>query len=327
MFKSILALSLNKIATSRWISRAKVIENLRNKFLFVFDFYCDHRSFVTAIAIENTSACNRRCPYCPHFWSPRPKKLMPESLFKKIISDLSDLSYSGALTFAPWGEPLLDDRLLSFVQHAKSKIPKCSIYLTTNGDLLTLPVFRALVSAGVEAFDVSDHFNVVGDRYVHETPAQAIETYNRVNNDEQAKIHFHDFTYKRIRRIDTFHNRSDLILIEEKVSIEKFCRRCDLAESIMPIDYRGEVKICARQWHSSPTFGNITDNHIKDLWNGADYKNLRRNLRKGIFEIELCRNCGFGFLPDVETLTAKKLKNPAVPPEQRNGESPKCKEF
>jgi len=215
-----------------------------------------------------------------------------------MIDDLGRLKYRGKIIFAPWSETLLDERLPSFVRYAKARLPKSQIVVQTNGDLLTREKFEELREAGVGHIDVSDHYRREGDRYVIEEPRQAIRTYRQVDDAAKKMIHFHDLNYKRIRKIEPFHNRSGLVPLQDLISHERLYKKCSLPEGTMTINHAGEVLLCCRQWVDLPSFGNIKNDDIKKIWNAAEFRKIRKNLREGIFELELCRECGYGYLPD-----------------------------
>jgi len=231
---------------------------------------------------------------------------MPEPIFKKIVDDLSSLDYGGNIIFAPWSEALLDSRLPHFVAYGRSKLPKCHIEIQTNGDLLTFDKFKELCRAGVDEFHVSEHFKIADDQYVRDVPRQAIKTYLKLDQDDKKAIHFDDSNSKRIMRMDWFHNRSGLVPLQDCVSIESLCSKCDFPESILSINYKGGVLLCAKQWKDHPTFGNVQDKPLKDIWQETRYKGIRKNLRKGVFELELCRNCWFGYLPEASQIEGLK---------------------
>lgn len=54
--------------------------------------------FFTNVAIETTTVCNRKCPYCPHAYIKREEAFMDTSLFKHIINELAKINYTGTIT-------------------------------------------------------------------------------------------------------------------------------------------------------------------------------------------------------------------------------------
>jgi len=298
MIKRVYVKSVNHLIKNPFLNKVKAAQFLWNHFSFLKDFYYECRDLPDFLAIENIGECNRRCPYCPHYWSPRNRNQMPEPIFKKIVDDLGDSDYRGRIFLAPWGEALLDTRLPSLVRYARKKIPGCFIEVQTNGDLLTYEKFRELVSAGVNEFHVSEHYKIMDGRYVIDEPKQDVRKFLELDKENRKLFHFDDRNSKRVMRMDRFHNRSGLVPLKDEISIKDLCRICDLPEAILSINYKGDVVLCARQWKDDPTYGNVMDERLTTIWNHVEYRRIRKELRKGIFNLDLCKSCNFGYLPD-----------------------------
>ena len=106
--------------------------------------------------------------------------------------------------------------------------------------------------------------------------------------------------------MDMFHNRCGLVPLKDCISYENLSKTCDWPEGGITIDSKGQVLLCCRQWTDKPTYGNVQNEHISDIWKRAEFSRIRKNLRKGIFELELCNTCGMGYLPDADQV--EKLK-------------------
>jgi MoaA/NifB/PqqE/SkfB family radical SAM enzyme len=288
------------------ISKLKVFKYLKDNVSYLQDNYYKYKRMADSVAIENTADCNRKCPYCPHFWTDREKGLMPESLFKKIIDDLASFGYRGKIIFAPWSEPLLDKRLSSLVKYTKSKLPKSKITILTNGDFLTVKKTMELVDAGVEEVDVSDNYTVSENQYTIDEPKQAIQTYNQLDEKYKKSVHFHDLNYKKIRGLDRFHNRSALVPLKDCIAVESLFKMCELPEMILAINYKGEALLCVRQWRDTPVYGNVSFEHVKDIWRKEEFVQERAALRKGIFKWDVCKDCGVGYPLDPMELSSLK---------------------
>ena len=107
-----------------------------------------------AIAIEINSACNRRCRWCPNHDNIRKEAYLADDLFHKIVLEVSKLSLQ-KITFNLYNEPLLDKRLPQFISYVRGNMPKVTIYLNTNGDLLNLEKWRELRRKGLNHANIS----------------------------------------------------------------------------------------------------------------------------------------------------------------------------
>src|SRR6185369_4543838 len=92
------------------------------------------------VFIETTSICNLRCPYCPNSTVGRDQEFMEEATFYRIIDSLKeyDGNYTGLIAPHFYGEPLIDNRLETFVSYIRKVHPHSNIIIYTNGELLSI---------------------------------------------------------------------------------------------------------------------------------------------------------------------------------------------
>lgn len=308
---------ISSFLTSRWLRKNKPARLLKDNVEFLQDLYHSLKPMSDAVAIENITDCNRKCPYCPHFWQERKSLLMPEPIYRKIIHDLAQLSYEGTLVFAPWSEPLLDDRLTGFIEYAKARLPRCRVTLLTNGDLLTLKKFRELAFAGTDMIDVSDHYTILDGRYAALKPEQAVKTYRRLGEEERKILHFHKHNDRKIRGLERFHNRSGLVPLKNCILLKLLQHRCSFPEKILAVNHKGDVLLCARQWTEKPAYGNVAGEGLRAIWKKKEYVQERKALRKGFFRPEVCQKCGCGDLLTPEEVLELKASR-AVPKEGKS---------
>ena len=99
------------------------------------------------IEIETVNRCNGRCSFCPvnARENQRPYAKMEESLFEKIIDELSEISYFGSIALFSNNEPFLDNRIAKFAETARRKVPKSYIVISTNGILLDIDCMNSVL--------------------------------------------------------------------------------------------------------------------------------------------------------------------------------------
>ncbi|NJM24462.1 MAG: radical SAM protein [Bacteroidia bacterium] len=112
-----------------------------------------HKGMPVSISFEPTTSCNLRCPECPSGLRSfsRPTGMLSEHLFEHVIDQLADtLVY---LTFYFQGEPYLNPKFLSMVNHASAK----GIYTatSTNAHYLKDDAARATVESGLDRLIIS----------------------------------------------------------------------------------------------------------------------------------------------------------------------------
>ncbi len=257
-------------------------------------------NFFNAVDIETITACNRRCAWCPNSIYDRGliknKKLMDERLFSKIIDELSELKFSGQIRFSFYGEPLLDERLEVFVKYVKDKLPKVDIFIFTNGDFLTLDLYKRLSKNGVDFFIMTQH-----DEIMSLTMKELLKNFHKVPYSK--KDFFHQYAYRL--------NGYDTTILHKHIKRMKLCNRGGLLKNIKPkkrthlkcflptngvvINHAGNVILCCDDYLGSIKFGNLKNESILEIWQKENFKKIRKELREGILRLEICKKCKGGY--------------------------------
>ena len=131
------------------------------------------RRNVQRVEVETHSYCNRRCGYCPNVVGDRlgPNIRMADALFARILHDLADVQFRGALVLSHYNEPLSDRFILTRIAQARAALPKAQILIYTNGDYLDVELVDALAEAGLSYMHISIHMkpdDVYSDLYAME---------------------------------------------------------------------------------------------------------------------------------------------------------------
>lgn len=259
----------NRFLTFGWQKR-----NITNKIRYgTTDFFTD-------IDIEINTSCNRRCFCCPNSIFERGliknEKLMSEDLFKKIIDELAEINFTGRISPHSYGEPLLDKRLISFIVLIKEKLPKTDIILFSNGDLLTIEMYNKLVEAGVTSF-----FITLYGMDQHK-PFNDLLEYLKKYPKNKSKVRYRKFTEKT----PLFSRGGDI-----KPLVLDSNPRCKHPHNPLVIDYAGNVILCCNDYHGHVKFGNLNNSSLVDIWKNEKYKEVRNQLRRGHYQLEICRKC------------------------------------
>ncbi len=276
---------------------------VRNFYHHVYNFLKYGRSdFFSSVDFENITACNRRCSYCPNSLYERGlmenKKLMDEKIFKRIIDELARINYSGMIRPVFYGEPLLDSRFPNWIKYIREKLPKADIIVFTNGDLLTLDLYKKLAENGVNLFVVSNHnggtmpenlekllVNFKKVPYKSGYPYQGGFLHESAySSGEKAPMIF----YRNPSRIEGLYNRGGLM---KNINVSKAKSECSLPSSDLTVDWRGNVILCCNDYFSSVKFGNVENESLVEIWNKDNFKKMRRDLKRGILNLEICKKC------------------------------------
>ncbi|MDD5016023.1 MAG: SPASM domain-containing protein [Atribacterota bacterium] len=239
-----------------------------------------HADFFNDLDIEINTNCNRRCSYCPNSVSERSskknEKLMPEETYRKIINELADINFNGRISPSLYGEPLLEKRLNKFIKYTRKKLPKVKIVILTNGDYLTIDIFKELIESGTNEFMVTQHDEKVASNIVE------LFEYIKKYRKYRKFVKYNHFTSET-----PLCNRGGLV----KPKVQNKTPRCATPDNPVVIDYAGNVLLCCNDYHSLIKFGNINNQKLLEIWFGEQYKKMRRDIRKGIFELPICKKC------------------------------------
>lgn len=232
------------------------------------------------IFIETITACNRRCSYCPNSKYDRGltenMKKMEPGLFYKIIDELHELGWEGRIMPHSYGEPLLDDRLLLFLTYIKNKLPSSSLELLTNGDFLTVDLYKELVKTGVNVIQITQH-------------SQELPVNTKKVLDYQNEYGDSNVSLSNSKLLGKISNRGDLVEIEGAVKLE----RCKWPRNTIGVDYAGNVLFCCHDYFSTVKLGNVNSERLIDIWKKPYYEKLRKEVERGIFELEMCKKCKY----------------------------------
>ena len=108
--------------------------------------------FVDQVEIENHNFCNRICWFCPNSFIDRRSelRLMSETVFEKILSDLSEVDYAGTLTWSRFHEALADESIFERVATARRALPHAALMVISNGDYMDATTLERLERAGAD---------------------------------------------------------------------------------------------------------------------------------------------------------------------------------
>ncbi len=228
--------------------------------------------FFRSVSIEISTNCNRTCSYCPNVLEGTPTEFMSEDTFNKVIKDLQSINFSGIINYHFYNEPLLDKRLPEFVRYVRKHLPSCVSRVFSNGDFLTLDLADRLIDAGVADFNITIH---------DKSDAKLLKKLNPVLEK------YPEYLSISTLRDKPLFNRGGAVEVDllDKKDV------CTDPLEVLQVDYKGNVLLCCNDYYRKHSFGNIADEEIYQIWQGDDFFSLRRELRRGIAKLEICRVC------------------------------------
>jgi len=260
------------------------------------------------VQIEATNICNAKCVFCPRDDMHRRQGIMSLELFKKIVDECAELSITH-VRMHNYGEAFVDRKLVEKVRYAKQKGIQ-EVGMISNGSLITEPVARGMIDAGLDAINISvdasgkEVFEAtrIGLKYDKvianierllrlrgesgKRRPKLILSFVRQNNsaDEQAFIEHWKTIADKIHVTD-LHNWAGTLNTESDVNFP--CYRPWLTFTVL---WDGRVSLCCADFDGKTILGDLNTHTIAEIWNAEPYRNARRqHLESG--GPDVCRAC------------------------------------
>ena len=250
---------------------------LKLKYFFKYGTF----DFFNYVDIEINTSCNLRCSYCPNSVYNKGliknEKLMSIELYKKIIDGLAESNFTGLIDPVLYGEPLMREDLADLMKYAHEKLPKATLRIVSNGNLLTIDKYVELVKAGVKIFLITQH------------ESKATENLKKLNDylNKNPQVKKVSIIALKFDEKTPLFNRGG----EVKPETTNYYPRCREPDNALVIDYAGNVGLCCNDYFSTIKFGNINNQKLVDIWNSQKYKDIRKQLKNRIYNLNICRKC------------------------------------
>lgn len=236
------------------------------------------------IEIETVNRCNGTCSFCPvnKNQDPREYKKMPEELFEKIIKELKEINYNGAIALHSNNEPLLDKEICNYANYARKELPNSYIYLYTNGTLLTIDKFCELIT-NLDLL-VIDNYN---DNIQFIEPVKEIFNYCIQHPELKKKVRIDMRLQNQIltSRGGQSDNRDEILTLKSS---------CLLPFNKIVVHPDGRIPLCCCDPFGKVILGDLNTEKLVDIWNGKKAKALRESLYKEQYSrknLKLCSKC------------------------------------
>ena len=239
------------------------------------------------IEIETYNRCNNDCSFCPvsRGHDQRPSYLMESALFHDIIGQLAHLGYRGVISLYSNNEPLLDNRMPEFLQHARRSLPEAFFLFYTNGILLTqenLPVL--LQNTDLLYINCYTKDRTLPDRI------QLLQRYliDKKVPVEKVEIHLRNKMECLSTRAGNSPNRAIPVCLKSK---------CILPFSQIVVRPDGKVSLCCNDAYGECTLGDVREMPLLDIWHSNPFRSLRDQALQGRFSHPVCRKCDMLYMP------------------------------
>jgi radical SAM protein with 4Fe4S-binding SPASM domain len=243
------------------------------------------RDVFQKIAIATQTTCNYSCSFCSVNKKDvtLPEGRMADALFHQIVDQLEALEFGGAIALYINNEPLLDDRLTSFVALVRRKCPASTIYFSTNGSKLTRPLLEDLIAAGVSYIQLNDY-----------TPKHAVIRKIRSwqlpeETTRHLRIRERSFKEQLLNMTGTVPGAP-----VPKEPLPLFCR---YPFKEMYVGYDGRVTLCCYDIGFKETVGDLHQESLLEIWRGSNLNRVRRKLLACDRTDLVCAKCDYKGYP------------------------------
>jgi radical SAM protein with 4Fe4S-binding SPASM domain len=291
----------------------KTYLKLRNKLKdFVYHFqsqFLKKKEFPEIINIETSILCNAKCKFCPHKNIKR-KIDMDFHLIKKIVDEASNYKIKEIHPF-DYGEPFLYNRFIESLFYIRRKIPKCKIFVYSNGSAMTDKQMKEIaknnlldkVNFSLDAASPKTYKALKGLDYKKTIKKilKFIKLNKKYKNDVDISVSFiiGDLNKKELNNFKKFwKGKARLhIAVDDGRGGTPFINRasknpCSWLFNRTAILTTGDVVVCCVDAAGKLVVGNVNNNSLKEVWNSPKYERIRKlHLNGGKGKIPLCANC------------------------------------
>ncbi|MCP9234987.1 glycosyltransferase [Lewinella sp. JB7] len=277
--------------------------------------------FPLEIQIQTSTLCNATCVMCPYpeVSQEFPVGRMDEQLYRKILDECA--GEPGLRRIEPFlmNEAFIDKRVPEWIRLAKDTVPHAAVTVTTNGTPLVPAVTDRLIASGIDAIWFSfngakpeTYEKIMGIpyekvmhniEYLLENKPDHLQVYvNMIETELMAgEINENIENWRRLGvqagsspLVNRGGNVKNFAELNYQAISEVPVRSCELVYYKMYILHNGDCILCCMDWRRSVVLGNVRERSIREIWNGAAYREIRRLHTEGRdAEIPICGNCSY----------------------------------
>lgn len=251
----------------------------------------DPMASLVTVEFNTTELCNRTCEFCPRVDPavyPNRNLNMTEELVSKVARDLAEVGYKGRVSFSGFGEPLLNKKFASFVEICRRQLPENTIETNTNGDFLNPEIVRGLFTAGLTHLYVN----------LYDGPEQRPEfeammsTAGVPKDSYKLRDHWVGATQDFGLNLNNRSGMVDLKGVENYRRPEELSGKpCYYPFYKMLVDWDGKVLFCSNDWGRQIVVGDLTNQHVREVWLCDAMTAVRRRLGGGDRGTSPCNSC------------------------------------
>ena len=216
-----------------------------------------------SLEISNTcnfATCHKKCPAS----RVTIKKTLPTSIIKNVLTELSEINYSGVVAFHRYNEPLIDPRLFYLIELTQKLCPNSKILILTNGFYLTEQLALDIANLNIWVLAVSAY-----------------------SKDEFKRLSSIDIKIPYIVFDSVLDDRED-IYSKDPLDLKVACF-APLRDLTINVD--GKVVLCCLDWLNKNDLGDCANAKLADIVNDQYFINIAKDLSNKMRCLDICRRC------------------------------------
>ncbi|MGP8050606.1 MAG: radical SAM/SPASM domain-containing protein [Desulfobaccales bacterium] len=255
---------------------------------------------------EISRECFVFCKYCT---AKKESVFYPFTLYKDLIDKVKD--YIFLVSLYDIGEPLLNERLIEYIQYAHSRnigtIISTSLSVNKPDDFWRDLVLSALDYIIIAIDGVSEgvykKYRTQGDiNLVFANLRKLVYYKSALHSKLNIEWQMLDLPWNKAEQslaskmakdmgCDKFRIIDEAVQIRKKYKEENIIRKrnCLLPYLIFIVNAYNQVNPCYKIYNSEMTVGNLNDNNFEEIWNNGEMANIRD--KKRIIKRVHCNNC------------------------------------
>lgn len=263
---------------------------------------------VELVEVEVHSFCNRACWFCPNSFIDRNSgvKLLDENVYRRLLSDLGRIGYSGQISYSRYNEPFAHESFFESLKQAAVEVPLAKLITNTNGDYLDFDVMSKAERAGLRELNIQIYFeriDVITTKLLTIRKEEIRKKFGFIDfastgkdsltgrhKDMKVNVVCHNFTKQGVDRCD---------LSVRNHPVKRLCP-CYLPLSKVYIDYTGYVVPCCNirsdyEKHTPFILGRLEDveGSLFRIFSGDRASKWRRKLAVFGDKKYPCKHCTF----------------------------------
>lgn len=241
------------------------------------------------VEISESGTCNRTCSFCPRSdpnWIDK-KEFISNFLHTKLITELSELNFSGTLRYSGFVEPLLDKNIFNLISFARNTINNLNIEMVTNGDVLNKKRLMKLYESGLNKLLISVYDGI-------EDVNKFQKLFDDCNISSDKYFIRHRYLPPEEDYGITMSNRAGMMKNAEhqiQPLTKTLNKPCYYPSYTFFLDYNGDVLMCPHDWGKKLVLGNLNNKSFLDIWSSKLSIMTRKGLINSDRNFSPCNVC------------------------------------